>query len=398
MCFLTPANPKVSSKVKYQETITPPSLSECDGSVVSLFWDSGLHSRFHSSWLRHNCHCADCKQEGSGQKCLDAAHLPDRLTISEVVLKGDKIELRWREEPNHFGYLPLQFLKDNSYDESTLTRKQVDRRPHAYQDEGMPRVRFSDVRASTDGLFSMMSMVHEFGMCLVEDMRTARGGAIERFDVVSTPDPINIAYSSVRLDLHMDLAYYESPPGLQVFNCVRFDNLVVGGESIFLDVFPLMEDFRSTYPQEFEDLARIPATFQKIHFNRVRPVYMTYQRPHVAINADKEITGVFWSPAFEGPLSVPEKDVELYYRAYPIGKGHQRITLTENYPSKSGEAIVFNNRRILHGRNEFSLNGGQRHFEGCYMNIDEFLSHFRFLSHSKGRLTSVKRVGNQCWF
>lgn len=45
---------------------------------------------------------------------------------------------------------------------------------------------------------------------------------IQKFDVVSTPDPINIAYSSVHLDLHMDLAYYESPPGLQVFNCVRY--------------------------------------------------------------------------------------------------------------------------------------------------------------------------------
>ena len=39
-----------------------------------------------------------------------------------------------------------------------------------------------------------------------------------------------------------------------------------------------------------------------------------------------------------------------------------------------GQLVCFNNRRILHGRNEFSLNGGVRHLQGCYTNIDEFKS------------------------
>lgn len=33
------------------------------------------------------------------------------------------------------------------------------------------------------------------------------------FDVVATPKPINIAYSTAPLELHQDLVYYESPPG-----------------------------------------------------------------------------------------------------------------------------------------------------------------------------------------
>ena len=43
----------------------------------------------------------------------------------------------------------------------------------------------------------------------------------QTFDVLVTPDPINVAYSSVQLDLHMDLVYFESPPGLQLLHCLK---------------------------------------------------------------------------------------------------------------------------------------------------------------------------------
>ena len=35
----------------------------------------------------------------------------------------------------------------------------------------------------------------------------------ETFDVVSTKNPVNIAYTPLELEVHTDLAYYESPPG-----------------------------------------------------------------------------------------------------------------------------------------------------------------------------------------
>ena len=44
----------------------------------------------------------------------------------------------------------------------------------------------------------------------------------ETWDVLATPEPINVAYSTVELDFHMDLSYYESPPGIQLLHCVRF--------------------------------------------------------------------------------------------------------------------------------------------------------------------------------
>ena len=41
-----------------------------------------------------------------------------------------------------------------------------------------------------------------------------------------------------------------------------------GGESLFLDSFHVAEEFRKQFPEQFENLVRIPGTFQKIHFER----------------------------------------------------------------------------------------------------------------------------------
>ena len=131
----------------------------------------------------------------------------------------------------------------------------------------------------------------------------------EIFDVKVETNPINIAYSDAELGFHQDLVYYESPPGMQFLHCLRFDDCITGGESRFLDIMRATRMFRRLHPLHFDTLARIPATFQKVHFERSRPVCMVYRRPHIVLaNAttssaqQSKIVAVNWAPPFEGPL------------------------------------------------------------------------------------------------
>lgn len=48
----------------------------------------------------------------------------------------------------------------------------------------------------------------------------------------------------------------------------RFDPCVNGGECILLDAYPVLEELRQKHPEHFATLARVPATFQKIHYER----------------------------------------------------------------------------------------------------------------------------------
>lgn len=41
-----------------------------------------------------------------------------------------------------------------------------------------------------------------------------------------------------------------------------------GGESVVLDLFPVVEELRDKFPEHFQTLVRVPAVFQKIHYDR----------------------------------------------------------------------------------------------------------------------------------
>merc|ERR1719384_1467603 len=54
----------------------------------------------------------------------------------------------------------------------------------------------------------------------------------------------NLAYSKAALALHQDLAYFESPPGIQMLSWQRADATIEGGLSTFLDATVLLQQFR----------------------------------------------------------------------------------------------------------------------------------------------------------
>jgi gamma-butyrobetaine dioxygenase len=47
---------------------------------------------------------------------------------------------------------------------------------------------------------------------------------------------------------------------------------------------------------------------------------------------------------------------------------------------KAGEMVVFDNRRVLHGRDAFDPSTGFRHLQGCYVDRGEFSSRLRLLA------------------
>jgi hypothetical protein len=176
----------------------------------------------------------------------------------------------------------------------------------------------------------------------------------------------NVAYTSVALAPHQDLAYYESPPGIQLLHCVAMGKGVVGGESTLLDAMAAAYRLRELRPASFEHLVKCPATFVKQRDGAC----MTYRRPHIVLAEegfgsslfDREIVAVHWSPPFEGPVLLPHDDVNRYYQAYANfeqmvdnslntsnldGEDLRQYSNEYTWERKlaPGEVLVFNNRR-----------------------------------------------------
>ena len=52
------------------------------------------------------------------------------------------------------------------------------------------------------------------------------------------------------------------------------------------------------------------------------------------------------------------------------------------YRLSPGELLIFDNRRVLHGRAAFDPATGGRHLQGCYVDRDQLLSRIRVLERA----------------
>lgn len=405
---------------------------------IELTFEDGHTIICDACWLADNC--TSGKQIGTSQKIRNA---PDRQIQNYRVDDAHlNLEIMWREDavtqnihkaprsPTIFSAAWLRQLAP-SRQTSSLGPHSLER----VMASCLPTIAWEEVINSDDGLRYWVQNLVDHGICLLRGVPTnAASGtseisAVERaaaligpiqptmygsmFEVRSEAQPINIAYSEAALPLHMDLAYLESPPGLQLLHCLQ--PAAEGGASLFLDAHAAANILRREHPQAFAALCRIPATFQKDHAARADPAKYFYRRPHIHTNNSDEgciVSAVFWSPPFEGPLLTRHPDeVQEYYHAYRLFAGlveDQKSDLRLAVTLQKGDLISWNQRRILHGRSAFqSTVGGStgppRHLQGCYVNIDDFLSKYRVLmSRAHGDeaygVASTFVVGNRSEF
>jgi gamma-butyrobetaine dioxygenase len=57
----------------------------------------------------------------------------------------------------------------------------------------------------------------------------------------------------------------------------------------------------------------------------------------------------------------------------------------------SGDPVIFENCRLLHGRTAFDPSEGLRHLRGCYIDIDGPRSLYRVLRRRRGLSSDVRR-------
>ncbi|XP_012946749.1 gamma-butyrobetaine dioxygenase [Aplysia californica] len=387
------------------------------GKYVDITWSDGHQSRFHALWLRHNCHCEDCKLDHNGMLTINFNDIDEGLRVTSVRMEGDDVAIfRWSGETGekeHEGPIPTYWLRHYCYSEEAESQRREQRTMKFYKEKTVPEVEYAEVMESDQGLYKWLVQLSERGICLVKNVPTQEGMVAkmaekiaplqhtiygETFDVVSTPQPINAAYSPVRLDLHMDQPHYESPPGLQMLHCIEFDPNVVGGDNTFADLQEIAHQFREERPDLFDVLARVPISMQTVHYDRAYPVHIRTKRPIFTLNDREELVGVIWHPMLVGPLQADQADIEPFYKAYKYFFNMVNAE-ADLYKLRmvAGDLISFNNRRVLHGRAAYSNQTGRRFLQGTYVEISEFQSLVQVFHNKYGDGRLAMRPGSFSW-
>ena len=203
------------------------------------------------------------------------------------------------------------------------------------------------------------------------------------WQVVAKPDPNNVAYTAIELQLHTDLPNREVPPGIQFLHCLVAD--APGGDSTLADGFWVAEQIRREDPDAFALLSTVP-----IRYRFHDPEHdLRWSAPVIVVDASGALREVRFHNALREPLDVAPELIEPVYRALARFDRHCRSAAGRiRVHLEPGDVMVFHNRRVLHGRSAFDPRGGRRELHGVYVDVDEWLSALRSIERRADQVTT----------
>ncbi len=358
------------------------------GEFVDITWPCGTTGRFFRYWLRENCPCAECTHPSAWERLAAFMAIPLDIAPLTISAASDGLHLTWPTDsaPCDGTHYSWPWLWEHRSEPEAVASRQ--RRPQRWTSASvdLPTVTssFDDVMATNNGLLGFVDNVDRFGIAVVEGCPTngtgvvrlaERFGFIEeshfgrRFDVQSKPEAENLAYTAHKLLPHNDLPSRQHMPGIQLLLCLR--NEATGGESVLVDGLAVAERLREVDPEGFELLVSQPVTFTSID----ETWHIVNRAPLITTDHDGNVTGTRIHPALIGPVDVAPELMGAFYRA------HRTLLAIVTDPEfqlvfrlEAGQCQVFDNERILHARQAFDPNSGERHLEGCYVPRDELRS------------------------
>ena len=365
-----------------------------NGSALNIEWSDGEKSNFNFMWLRDNCPLD--MDEDTRERTFNILEVSENIHPKKYKINPDgKLEIEW-SEGNHTSFYDPKWLRKNCY---ALKEKYVS--PYKLWDSKLNSnlesisIGYENIMQSDEALIQWLNLLHEKGFSIVKNSPTEKKSALPLlnrishiretffntpFEVISIPKPNNLAYTSKRLVNHMDLPYYELPPGYQFLHCLV--NNAKGGMSRAVDGFFVADYLRNNDPETFKTLTRVPAVFVNRDYTQNKK--RLYHAQEITLNKDGDYNDIRFSVPTMGIMDCSPEDMEKFYKAHhKFGKLlHDKRFMVE-FKLKEGDIFCFNNRRVLHGRTEYDPNTGHRHLQGYYLDRDEIISRLHYLNKAE---------------
>ncbi|KAI9623335.1 hypothetical protein KEM48_009495 [Puccinia striiformis f. sp. tritici PST-130] len=365
------------------------------GSVNFLLDQQGLLIEFGKGrstncrdhiWLRDNCRCEKCFHPHTKQRLVETFEIPLDIQPTRVDMEVEGLSLTYRKAcwlcADGCSCCKLQgpmdtrvssnfsFLLQNSYEpplgpSRQLTSSQIRKTKYLWDKtiiSYMPQVSYNDIFSSDESTWKGDFYVLEWLQATEELLkriafiRETHYGAF--WDFTANMEHGDTAYTNLPLGAHTDTTYFS--------------------DSLLVDGFAAAEKLRREQPAAYRVLSEVPIDTHAsggtdVAFKPVLPQPVFSHHPRTG-----ELTIIRWNPddrlPIRGRSGQEVKQLYLAIREWEkIIKSDQMELWTQ---MKMGQALIFDNHRVLHGRSSFT---GSRRLCGGYVNRDDYRSRLRSL-------------------
>ncbi|KAI1130897.1 trimethyllysine dioxygenase [Nemania abortiva] len=350
-------------------------------------------------FVRDNCRCSHCVNQDTGQRNFDTFKLPLDIEPTRLTTNEYGVEIQWSYD-SHTSFYSWDFLepyiKGNRPEPENV---QI----NYFGEKGNPSsgIEYSEFeKDETSAVGRLTGMIIRNGFVFVigvptdsakptEDLlkkiafirETHYGGF---YDFIPDLFRADTAYTNLALAAHTDGTYWSDPPGLQAFHLLshtdssplQLPGADRGGKSLLVDGFHAAEILKKEDPGSFDVLARfgIPC-----HASGNKGITIAPDKLYTVLDYDYKsnvLHRIRWNNDDRGILPVEgEYSVMQWYRAAAKWRGIlTRKELEYRFQLVPGTVLIFDNGRVLHGRDAFT---GVRRICGGYINRDDFISRWR---------------------
>ncbi|HKD54220.1 MAG TPA: TauD/TfdA family dioxygenase [Steroidobacteraceae bacterium] len=365
---------------------------------LTLVHADGSEQRIHPLWLRERCRDVASIDLLTGQRLQDPSDFDTDLRLAAVSQPTPGV-FRIRFSDGH----EASFSAADILSEAALPANSHDCPVLRLWDGGLtelPRVRYR----TNPGRGELMSWLEPFlslGFVIFESVPSVDDTVLEvasqfgftrvtnfgpLFNVRSTPNASDLAYTSLALDPHTDNPYRAPVPGIQLLHCLV--NETSGGLSTLVDGFAVAEALRQQEPEAFAILTRTPVRFRYTDAD----TELVASAPPIELDVTGALKAIHFSPRLDFvPLFAPEQ-LDAYYRARRLFDHRLRAAQFEiRFLLRAGDLVMLDNCRLLHGRSGFDPREGLRHLQGCYIDSDGPRSLYRVLRRRRADASEVRR-------
>jgi [2-(trimethylamino)ethyl]phosphonate dioxygenase len=362
---------------------------EDGGRSLRVAWAEGDASRFHALWLRDNCQDPASRDPRNGQRLFTILDVPPDLRVARAEAGGgDVLEVVFA--PGGYATrFAAGWLRARRYDGGGGGGREAGWLAPGLETWGrelaerLPSLPYPEIAGDERALLRWLDLVARHGFAVATGAPRLPGtvtaaaelfGYVREtnygrlFDVRSEPDPINLAYTAMGLQVHTDNPYRDPVPGLQLLHCLA--DASEGGDSLVVDGFAAALALKAEAPEAFDLLTRRPARFAYADA-RTR---LEAKAPMIGLGADGELVEVRFNNRSLAGVEVPGDEMDAFYAAYrAFAAILERPALEVTFKLAPGDLFIVDNRRVLHGRKAFA-GGGRRHLQGCYADRDGLMS------------------------
>lgn len=354
-------------------------------------------------WLRDNCRCDQCFHPNSQSriicwKTFDIGVQPEYISTNE---NERKVTIKWND--NHISAFNLEWLYERNFTsenrEHFLSDTYKPKRITWNKDDFKPlfkRFDFASIMAEDGGLKEWLEALSVYGMALitnvpsgddscrkianrVEFIRKTHYG--EEFSVKAKPGTTNVAYLPSNLQMHTDLPYYEYKPGVNLLHCVT-QSIGLGGDNMLSDGLYAARYMKTHDKECYRVLSQTLVDWEDYGQEGNNKFHSIFRSPVICEDSDGEIVRINHSVPQRGShFNIPINQVGPWYKCMKkfVNFIYENAAM---YKVSPGEMLCFDNRRLLHGRQEYQDTADNtRHIIGAYLDWDYIFSRIRVLNN-----------------